>query len=197
VETADPFSTTWCSAPSLCPERTNGEHGPSTPLVADLLSRPENATHTILVTSCAVKNQTQPSDSRALDDEEGEWEESEVDSEDGDEIAAAKAIESTAERTGRLFIPVYISCREDENMRRVTSVERRYSGSGMSLFSARSGNEGEARSVRKGRKLFAFEERKGLEVDVTDMEAHEAAVEILGYVHSRVEEWRREVAGQC
>lgn len=122
-------------------------------------------------------------------------------SSDEEEVAAAKAVEVTAAMTDRLFIPIYILCREDENMRRVQSVERRYSGSGLGMgFTGRSPkveSAGAAKELTRGRRLFAFEGKKGLEVDVSDMEAHEAAVEILGFIHTRMEEWRREAAAEA
>lgn len=94
-------------------------------------------------------------------------------------------------------------------MRRVQSLERRYSSSSsipgvpappatsstsrsLSYSSPQSSRDrvnrvGLARTLREGKKLFLFDGVKGMDLNVTDLEAHEAAMDILGFVNAAVE----------
>ena len=54
-------------------------------------------------------------------------------------------------------------------------------------FRDRVNRAGLARALREGRELFLFEGVKGLDLNVTELEAHEAAMEILGHVNAEVE----------
>jgi hypothetical protein len=84
--------------------------------------------------------------------------------------------EQAAKSCGRLFLPVYLECQIDENVKRVESLERQSS----TRSKIKCGNL--AKSLRRNRKLYMFKDYKGLQLNVTDLEAHEAAMEVLSFV---------------
>ena len=93
-------------------------------------------------------------------------------------------------------------------MRRVQSLERRYSSSSSVPPSSttptrpplsypspptsrdRINRASLARTLREGRDLFLFEGVESLDLNVTDLEAHQAAMDILGFVNTEVERWQ-------
>ena len=188
-----------------------GRRGTASLSLPDQISRPENAHKTIIVTSCVLSS---PPSSPSSKEGGGQEEKEEEDSgrKEGVEavaISAARQCLATAQASGRLFLPINLLCQEEENMRRVQSLERRYSSSSsipgvpappatsstsrsLSYSSPQSSRDrvnrvGLARTLREGKKLFLFDGVKGMDLNVTDLEAHEAAMDILGFVNAAVE----------
>lgn len=181
----------------------------------ELVNRPENARRTVIVTSCVL--------SPGLKDEKEKGEEVDGEKEEQGEkveqggpgseeaaVSAAKQCLADSLDSNRPFLPVYLTCQEEENMRRVQSLERRYSSSSslppppsssttptrppLSYPSPptsrdRVNRASLARNLRNGRDLFLFDGVKSLDLNVTDLEAHQAAMDILGFVNSEVERW--------
>lgn len=211
VEITDPFfsmpGTTPASGGPGRGRRTSGKSS-----LPELISRPENTHKIMIVTSCVLSN---PAPSPCSQEEKRQGAEGGAKREGSEEVAvsAAKECRETSDALGRPFVPVYLMCQEEENMRRVQSLERRYSSSS-SLPGApspsspsaptsrpplsypspptsrdRVNRAGLARALREGRELFLFEGVKGLDLNVTELEAHEAAMEILGHVNAEMEAW--------
>jgi hypothetical protein len=87
---------------------------------------------------------------------------------------------SAAQLSGRDFLPVYLDCKIEENIRRVESLERRSSRRGK-LTSGLA-----VRQLRTGQSLLTLKEAGGLRLDITDMEAHEVAMEILSFARTEM-----------
>ena len=97
--------------------------------------------------------------------------------------ASARAYAEAARHRGRKFLPVYLDCHVDENARRVETLERR---SSLRRGMIRSGDE--ARRARgSGGLLFAFADLPGLSLNITRMEPHEAAMEVLSFVRGEMD----------
>ncbi|KAF3764571.1 hypothetical protein M406DRAFT_322648 [Cryphonectria parasitica EP155] len=95
--------------------------------------------------------------------------------------AIAQDFETVANRSKRILIPIYLECRLDENMRRISNSERRVS----LKDKIRSPNE--ARTVRsEGGKLFMYEQYEGLTINTTTILPHEAALQILSFMRDSI-----------
>lgn len=212
VEITDPLFSLPGATPASGSARDGGRgrrtSGKSSLL--DLISRRENAHTIIIVTSCVL---TSPASSTARKEEKDQGVQEGAKKGCSEEVAvsAAEECRATSDACGRPFVPVYLTCQEEENMRRVQSLERRYSCSSSlpgapwpcfppAPISRRSltypippssrnrvNRPGLARALREGRDLFVFEGVKGLDLNVTELEAHEAAMEILSFVNAEVE----------
>lgn len=183
----------------------------------EVVNRPENARKIVIVTSCVLSPGLKDEKEKAEAEDTGEKGETVDEGDKGDEertrseeaaVSAAKQCLADTLASNRPFIPVYLTCQEEENMRRVQSLERRYSFSSSVPSSpttqARSrlsysspptsrdkaNRASLARTLREGRDLFLFEGVNGLDLDVTDLEAHQAAMDILGFVNTEVELWQ-------
>lgn len=211
VEITDPFFSMPGAAPTFggtgWGRRTSGKSS-----LPDIISRPENTHKIIIVTSCVLSSTVPSLDPQGEKDQGAEGVSKLQGSEDV-AVSAAKECRMASDASGRPFIPVYLTCQEEENMRRVQSLERRYSSSSslpgapsptspsapmshppLSYPSPPSSRDrvnraGLARALRDGRELFSFESGKGLDLNVTELEAHEAAMEILSFVNGEVEVW--------
>lgn len=96
-----------------------------------------------------------------------------------DNSSVAEEYREAAQRSGRRFVPVYLTCEISENLKRVKSLERKSSLRGK-LMDPTTINE-----VRKAETLFEFPDIQGLEIDVTCLEAHEAASLIRAYLDGK------------
>ena len=211
VEITDPFfsmpGATQASGGAGRGRRTSGKSS-----LPDLISRPENTHKIMIVTSCVLSS---PAPSPSSQEGKEQAAEGRAKKEGSEEVAvsAAKECQATSDASGRPFVPIYLMCQEEENMRRVQSLERRYSSSSslpgapsptspsapasrppLSYPSPSSSRDrvnraGLAQTLREGRELFLFEGIKGLDLNVTELEAHEAAMEILSFVNAEVEAW--------
>lgn len=182
----------------------------------ELVNRPENVRRTVIVTSCVLSPGLKDEKEKGEVGDEGK-EEHEEQGEQGGQgdagseeaaVSAAKQCFADSLASNRPFLPVYLTCQEEENMRRVQSVERRYSSSSslpplpspsatptrppLSYPSPptsrdRVNHASLARTLRHGRDLFLFDGAKSLDLNVTDLEAHQAAMDILGFVNTEVE----------
>ncbi|EFW98877.1 hypothetical protein CMQ_4729 [Grosmannia clavigera kw1407] len=97
----------------------------------------------------------------------------------------ARAFEEAARRTGRPFVPVYMECDLEANVRRSQASERRHSRPAVKMLS-----ETELRELRKpGVQLykFSFDEHPGVCVDVTSRETHNTAMRIMVSVREAAE----------
>lgn len=207
VEITDPFFSMPASGAPGRGRRTSGKSS-----LPDLILRPENANKIMIVTSCVLSSPV-PSPSSREEKDTGIEEGARRQGSEEVAVSAAKECRATSDASGRPFVPVYLMCQEEENMRRVQSLERRYSSSS-SLPGApspsspsapmsgappsypfppssrdRVNRAGLARALREGRELLLFEGAKGLDLNVTELEAHEAAMEILSFVNAEVEAW--------
>ncbi|SPO02399.1 uncharacterized protein DNG_05072 [Cephalotrichum gorgonifer] len=226
VEIADPFFN---ALPGTVPTPTSpsgcrgGWGGLGTGSLPDLLSRPENKGRTVIVTSCVLSPETPcPKDGTVAGEGQREGAAAVGGKERGGEeteaVAAARQCLEAAAAHHRPFLPIYLNCQEEENMRRVQSLERRYSSASTTSIPPpprplpvrrspswsyppptysrapsssrdRINRAGLARSLRAGKKLFVFEGVKALDLNVTELEAHEAAMEILAFLDAGVDEW--------
>jgi len=118
--------------------------------------------------------------------------------------AEARAYEQAAKRAGRPFVPIYVTCKPEENLRRFNSVERRCSHKGRGLrvsppsssSSPSAGGPGVSRSAAAdrvgGAQLYRFPDYDGLDVNATTQEAHVSAMQILAFIHWCVDGYRGE-----
>ena len=86
---------------------------------------------------------------------------------------------NAAHRSGRPFLPVNMTCKIEENMRRVESAERQRSGSGKLLDAE------ELKAMWTRSKLLSFAEVESFELDVTQITPQEAAIVLRDYVSSK------------
>lgn len=116
-----------------------------------------------------------------------------VSSDDWEHIECAKEYEAAAARAGRLFLPAYLECGLEENLKRVCSLER--TARSTSVERGKIIDPAVARSLREGRQLFRFEreEEEGLTLDVTDLEPAQAAVQLLAWVNVQVDQHRNKL----
>lgn len=77
-----------------------------------------------------------------------------------------------AARSGRPFLPVYLTCEMEENLRRVISAERVSSGTGKLLCREMVEN------IRSRCQLYEFKCSEGIKLDISHLQPIEAA-EIL------------------
>ena len=83
---------------------------------------------------------------------------------------------NAARRAGRPFLPVIMTCRIEENMQRVRSVERQSAGGGKLL------DPDVLEGMRRRSKLLSFGEP---EMDVTELSSQQAAIVLRDYVSSK------------
>lgn len=93
--------------------------------------------------------------------------------------AVAREYVDAARRSGRAFLPVNMTCRIEENMRRVGSVERQRSGSGKLLDAE------ELKAMWTRSKLLSFADMESFELDVTQISPEEAAIVLRDHVSSK------------
>jgi hypothetical protein len=112
-----------------------------------------------------------------------------VDFQSNNELGRSVATEyqTAARQSGRLFLPIYLSCDVAENLRRVGSLERVNSGTKRLLSGP------VLQDIRSRCELFRFDIPEGFDINVTRLLPTEAATEILAYVGSRVRENEREI----
>lgn len=102
--------------------------------------------------------------------------------------SVAREYEAAASRSRRLFLPIYLECQMEENMRRVQQMERQVSMKGKLGIN-------EAKSVRaRGGKLFVFREHQGLTINITNMAPQEAALQILSFMNDTITQRDNELA---
>ena len=78
-----------------------------------------------------------------------------------------------AQRADRLFIPICLTCEVDENLRRVTSEERKRSST-----TKLTDSEG-LRSIRDSHSIYMFGMKEELTLDVTETSPKDAAMRIF------------------
>ena len=81
----------------------------------------------------------------------------------------AREYEAAASRARRPFLPIYLKCDIEENTRRITSLQRRSSGTTKLL------NPEVLAEMRSRCQLFRFDGVEGITSDVTNMGPEEAA----------------------
>lgn len=84
-----------------------------------------------------------------------------------------------ARRSGRPLLPVYVTCAEGENLRRICGRERREGGTGKLVDPA------VLKSLRDGSPLCVFQGVEGVEVDSTELPLESAAAKIRAELWSR------------
>ncbi len=97
--------------------------------------------------------------------------------------AEARTYQAAAKRAGRLFVPVYLTCGHEEHMRRMRAAEGQ---SSCGQASCRRGGRDSHGAPDVGQTacepLFVFPDHDGLEINVTDHEAHVTAIQILQFI---------------
>jgi len=103
-----------------------------------------------------------------------------IDSQCNSELDAAVPAEyrDAAATAGRPFIPVYLRLSREENARRIASSSRSMSGTGKLVDAS------VLLSIRDSCDLFKFGDVEGLHLDVTEIDAEEAARRIYRHVTS-------------
>lgn len=106
-----------------------------------------------------------------------------LDFQSNNELGRSVAMEykTAALSSGRPFLPIYLDCDVDENLQRVTSLERVDSGT-TKLISC-----DVLKDLRSRCELFSFDAPERLRVDVTNLPPREAAMRILGHIKSGVQ----------
>lgn len=101
-----------------------------------------------------------------------------IDSQCNNELDAAVAAEyrDAAAAVGRPFVPVYLRLSREENVRRIASSSRVASGTGKLVDAS------VLLSIRDNCDLFEFSGVEGLHLDVTQIDAEEAARRIYRYI---------------
>jgi hypothetical protein len=92
--------------------------------------------------------------------------------------SVAKEYETAARKSGRPFLPIYLVCDVDENLRRVESLDRVTSGM-KKLVSCDI-----LKNLLSESELFRFRGYEGLTLDVTKLPPTAAASRILTYIDS-------------
>ncbi|ORY66133.1 uncharacterized protein BCR38DRAFT_340299 [Pseudomassariella vexata] len=85
----------------------------------------------------------------------------------------AAEFEAAARQSGRAFLPVYITCLEEENWRRLGSEERGKGGKGKLM------DVDILKGIIRDMELFRFADVPGLSIDATTRKPEDAAGEIL------------------
>ena len=96
--------------------------------------------------------------------------------------SVAKEYETAARRSGRPFLPIYLICDVNENLRRVTSPERGNTGA-KKLLSCET-----LRDIRSRCELFSFDVPEGFRLNITYLSSAEAAARILAHIRWNSEE---------
>ncbi|KAL9078331.1 MAG: hypothetical protein Q9157_002762 [Trypethelium eluteriae] len=89
----------------------------------------------------------------------------------------AREYEAAAQRSGRPFLPIYLECEVDENVRRVASAQRTNSGTTKLLDSE------VLKGIRVRCHLYRFDEIKGISLDVSSIAPQEAAEALLEQIN--------------
>ncbi|KAF2130120.1 hypothetical protein P153DRAFT_396450 [Dothidotthia symphoricarpi CBS 119687] len=92
------------------------------------------------------------------------------------EVRITREFVDAAARAGRRFIPIILLCGVGENMRRVASEERKRSGTTKIVCPER------VRGIRAGSEIYRFGVGEELVMDVTCLEAGDAAARIAEWV---------------
>jgi len=85
-----------------------------------------------------------------------------------------------AQKAGRPFKPIYLTCDIDENVKRVATLDRINSGT-KKLTDTQLLKDFHSRC-----KLFRFDHCSGLTIDTTNMSPQEAAVKMLAFINEDV-----------
>ena len=85
--------------------------------------------------------------------------------------------EDAAQKAGRLFKPIYLTCDPDENLKRIVSLDRMNSGTGK-LTDPQLLKEFHSRC-----RLFESPTCRGLTVDTTHISPHQAAAKMLAFIN--------------
>lgn len=85
----------------------------------------------------------------------------------------AREYQIAAQNAGRVFVPVYLVCEEEENLRRALSDERKASGTTKLVDPV------EMKRIRAEYSIYSFGVEEELKLDVTNMSAQDAAAEIF------------------
>ncbi|KAH7085278.1 hypothetical protein BKA63DRAFT_597947 [Paraphoma chrysanthemicola] len=88
-------------------------------------------------------------------------------------IAIVQEFKASAQRAGRMFVPVCLVCEEGENMRRLTSEERKDGGTTKLMDVEAAGQ------IRNNHQIYHFGLREELVLDVTSLSPEEAAGNIM------------------
>ncbi len=88
--------------------------------------------------------------------------------------------QTAARRSNRLFIPVYLLCDVEENLRRVTDPQRARTQTSKLL------DRSVVHTMRLKSKLFRFDTSEDLSLDVSYLTSAEAAQRILSHVRTRL-----------
>jgi hypothetical protein len=101
-----------------------------------------------------------------------------ADSQSDSEIDAEVASEyrNAATAAGRPFLPVYLGVSREENIRRLASSSRLASGTGKLVDAS------QLLAIRASCDLLEFGDLKGLDLDVTELDAEESAQRIAQHV---------------
>lgn len=90
--------------------------------------------------------------------------------------SVASEFKHAAESAGRQFIPVYLTCDAEENLRRVSSRERQESDT------TKLTDETILQGIRSRSILYRFSDCPGFELDVTHLSPADAAMQIRRHV---------------
>lgn len=85
----------------------------------------------------------------------------------------AREYQIAAQNAERVFVPVYLVCEEEENLRRALSEERKASGTTKLVDPV------EMKRIRAEYSIHSFGVEEELKLDVTNMSAQDAAAEIF------------------
>jgi hypothetical protein len=85
----------------------------------------------------------------------------------------AREYQVAAQNAGRLFVPIYLICEEEENLRRAASEERKRSDTTKLV------DREEMKRIRAKYSIYSFGIEEELRLDVTHMSAQDAAAEIF------------------
>lgn len=90
---------------------------------------------------------------------------------------------AAAQKSGRCFLPIYLICDLDENLRRATIVERAKSGTKkLTSFEV-------LKDIRSRCELFSFDSPECLEIDVTGLQPIEVGTKILAHIERFDPSW--------
>jgi hypothetical protein len=87
--------------------------------------------------------------------------------------------QEAAERSGRLFVPIYLTCDRETNLQRIASVDRLKSGTTKLTDAA------VLEQLHENHDMFKFEDVPGLVVDSTHTPPHEVAERILDFARKQ------------
>jgi hypothetical protein len=105
--------------------------------------------------------------------------------------SVAMEYENAARRSGRSFLPMYLICDVDENLQRVTSLER--ANNGMRKVTSHE----VLKEIPSRCELLSFDAPEGLRLDVTRLLPTEATKMILAYINLSLEKELKVDSGLC